>query len=436
MEYQLLTKLQKIDAQPERQNQIEIVRAYLAQKGWLGTLDQRNRAIELERSGAFADAVEQWKALISSIEPQIRQEALSRAGTCLLKAGKENEKEAAALFERHLQEAKTQPGHPRDLIVSVYHLAQLRDPKSAGKAVEQFLRDNPTLDLGARLGLAVHALDAYVRAGDLRSAQTVLEYIRENRADRQEEYARALGLLAWGYDTQSEDASSKNPLSEDYFNNAVQLYTQSLNSVSQPVLKFEAALSIAGRTYERAKVKGDKDPSLYSRARTLFEHVKTRYPDQVKNELGMQIEWHIGLCYLNEKNFDSALEVIRRVSRQCEPSVAFDEAIGDCWFGKAMQAEGKERINHLNQANIVYNEIINAYVKSKKREEGYFRNLCKRFDVLFHLDRVELRNTIEFYRMKGIGGKWDENKWGYQTKIREIEKRLAEVDPNFRVSPE
>lgn len=432
-EYQILLKLQQIDPQPARKDQIQEIRDYLAQRGWLGTLDQRNRAIELEQAEKFDEAADQWKAIASTPDSYLRQEALSRAGSCLFKAG--STKEAAELFERHLKESRTQPGHARDLIVTVYSLAQIRDPKTAAASIEQFVRENASLELGVRLGLAVHALNAYVRAGDLRSAQGVLDYVRENRADRQEEYARALGLLAWGYDAQSEDVGVKNPkLSEDYFNNAVQLYTQSLTAVAQPVLKFEAALSIAGRTFERAKVK--EDAALFSRSRTLFEHIKTRYPDQIRKDLGIQIDWHIGQCYLNEKNFDSALEHLKRVSDMSEPNLYIDEALGDCWFGKGLQAEGKERVDYLNRADKAFNDIVNAYARARQREEVYYRNLWKRLEVLYHIDRVELRQTIELYRQHGIGKGWDDNRWGYKTRILEVEKRLAEKDPSFRILPE
>jgi hypothetical protein len=75
--------------------------------------------------------------------------------------------------------------------------------------------------------------------------------------------------------------------------------------------------------------------------------------------------------------------------------------------------------------------MVNKLAAANIREEDYFRALYKLFEATLRVQPGELSDIIKGYRLRGIGANWDDNKWGYKAKIRDLERRLAEKDDSF-----
>lgn len=372
----------------------------------IGPRGIRLQADTLRREEKFAEAAT-WYARVGPGDDG-HEEAVHLKGACHYRL-KEYEK-AAADLRAYLGFAKRTPHATETAInLAAQSLLHLGKPEEVLALTETARPQDVAL---AEWRLA-HRVDAFARLGRYREAEETLASMKETAA--LDPTIRALERLALGYEEALRKGAEK-ALWGRYARVVVRLSEKIYRPLKgEKLLAAADALSLEG-TPEASGMAFD----LYSQylvAATLRESEK------------LDVQYRQAQAAAGAGKLGRARDIAAALSSADPTSGIYRELEADLAALEAdALARGQERNRLLDQAVRIYGELSSALFLGGRTEEPYYRLTEKYVARLFDRDPEQARRYFEIMEKRGYG-KWDEDKWGYRTKMEALKKKVLEVLP-------
>lgn len=310
-------------------------------------------------------------------------EALQLLGYCRFKL-KEHAK-AVEAFQAYLAEpARTPRGSDTAFDLACWSLL------AQGKAAETLAlteRHVPQDPVQAE-GRLAHRVDALARLGRLKEARAAFDAMKESTAPRPT--VRALERLAAGYEQELARSGDK-ALWGPYARLVIALSERTFQPLRGEKLLAAAVL----RATERDEV-------LYRQARAAAGG---------------------GLA-------DRALEIAQDLASRNPMNGTHLELQADAHAAKAASLPpGSERNRHLDASIRRYAELASG--RALKQDEHYFRLSWKYASRLFARDPEQAHAYFADRERRGYGA-WDEDRWGWRTRIAELRRQVLDAVPRCR----
>ncbi len=434
-------------------------------------------AIELENKQKFSEAAKLWEQLAAPGKDTY-EEAIFSVGLNLYREGdrfadlavkekvaveKEkliakalaNWKRALEAFKKHLQHVDKMPAKDakivKNAIGSILFSCKILVHPRFDRADEALAISNdldkrfPNADPKFSIIIMALRLDAKVKKGRIEEAEDDLKSLKakyEKERLGHDHYSRALAVLAGAF----EDAAAKETDEEkrDVFgtraaNYYYEYYLLNPGQVSKP----DQMLAMAEKLYGAAEVRMKLGPEklgeeglaearrIYSKSRELFNEYTIQKADIPPDDL-RSIKKRITRCLLMTGKFEEAIRNYEWVTKD-DPKMndgnAWEE-LADCYVEKASsQPRGSARNAVLKQADDIYGKLGGRLLQLQLVNEHAWRLLYKHAQILFETEPDVLRRFFDQYRLRGFAPKWDDDKWGYKTRMKALEDKLDAVVP-------
>jgi hypothetical protein len=452
-----------------------LIRTY---KDLAGDDEIRRLAVDFEFKQQFLEALKEWEKLARP-EKTAYEEALFSIGFNLYQEGdrlmkaaarEANEpkrnaamtqaielwKRAQASFKTHLEHVDKLPTKDTRVVKNaigsvLYSCKILVNPKidradEALAASEDLDKRFPNADPRLLTAIMSLRLDAKLKKGQVQEAEDDLRALKakyEKERVGLDYYTRALALLANAFEEAANREKDKDNEKFELFADKAGAYYYDFyllkpGEISQPKQIEAMAEKLFGVAESRAKKAGadkealDRARDVFGKARELYNAYLLQEESRLEKGVVRAIKARITRCLIMTGKFDEAVKQYQEITRddQAMRDGSSWESLADCYFQKAQSLPtGNERNGLYKDAEKIYAQLSALLVQSQTFNEHTWRLLTKRAETLYEIDLEALRHFYTNFDSRGYGPAWDENKWGFQTRLEDLRKKLNEKVP-------
>jgi hypothetical protein len=257
-----------------------------------------------------------------------------------------------------------------------------------------------------------HRVDAFSRLGRFREAEETLASMKPDVA--REPSLRALERLALGY----EDALRKGAdrkLWGRYARVVVELSEKTYAPLrGEKLLAAADALSL------------EETPQAFGMAFDLYSQYLLAAT--LREAERRDVEYRQTRAAAGSGRLERARDLAEALTSACPGNGTYLELEADIAAAQAdALPRGAERNRRLDRAIQIYGDLSAGLVRGRADEHA-FRCTEKYAIRLFDRDPELARRFFQLMEGRGYG-KWDEDRWGYRTRMETLKKRLLEVLP-------
>ena len=365
-------------------------------------------ADSLMTEGKFSDALALYERILPGQDGYA--DALHSRGYCRFKL-KEYEKSAKA-FRAYLELGDGSPSSiDAALDLACWSLLKLDRPEEVLALTDERV---PKEGRFIQWRLA-HRIDALARLGRFPEARKLLGTMNEEVAFSPK--VRALERLALGYEGAIRRTGEKK-LWGSYARVVVELSEKTHRPLlGEKLLAAADALSL------------EETPGAFRMAFDLYtQYLADRsVPDKERRD----VEYRLARAAMGSGNLKNARDIVLKLVEKAPNNGSYSEFLGDISSARAESLpRGSARNLALKDALDRYGRLSAAWKTAKG--EHYYRLLHKWLSIQFRLDPEKA--AVFFLAKERAGwGEWDEDQWGYRTKMKDLRKRIFKIVPEGRL---
>lgn len=434
--------------------------------GLLDTMTRRNKVIDLERDGKWAEAKSGWQQIAQDPKSteDSKAEALARIGYCTWKeveaiaaeapekydseAAKTKMKDAVQAFEAHLQFVKGLPAIKPDLVLDVVHslyfgsvaYAKLKDPEKVLEISKEFLPKFESWKPELTTKILAHRIDAHLSRGDMFAAEAefrILDGIYKRTNAGLGEVKRGLTGLAMMFDELSRRAETEDERLA--LSDKAALYEERLMELpgagGEGEKDFDRLQRMALAQFRVAEKKKETDPDdalkRFAKAREFFQKLLSDFQDRIRADedplLAYKFRFRIIKCLLAEGKVKEASEKIDAEREMIKQDPELRELQGDVLVTMAKQAAGNEKVAlYKRAADECFGPLAAKFIPfvgtKDEREKMYFKYAYRWCETLAQFSEGAQRFADYYMNMerRKIAPEWDGGE--YQKKFEALKQ--------------
>jgi tetratricopeptide (TPR) repeat protein len=450
----MLRGLEKLMDDPKVKADREKYEKIMMEWGIGGDEENRGQAINKEREGKHAEAVDLWNKMAQSAkEPQAKMEALSRIGYNRWKiaeaaATKVNNdwtkiepqvKGAIDAFKAHLDFVRQNAGvvpDVKDVLASMsigaYLMMKIAKEEKDFDAVLEFTKDllekypptkseqvDPVIRvLASRIEANVNRRKPFEAETDFRELEKLYEKYKSGIS----QYKNSLTALALSFDTEAKRVKdSDKALYTKLFDKSLEYFKKALDIGGAKGDSFDRVLTMAELVFMTAEKENEDNPNeakkKYTQARDLYTQILGQYAKEVQansdKELAYKLRHRLVRCHLGVGDFDRANKVLDQMLQEAEDDIELLEVKGDVLVALAKTLKGNDQVDKYKSAADFYGKCAARFkrVMGEKADykTAYYRNLYKWGLALFEFSdgQARLANFFSAAKARGEAPEWD-----------------------------